>query len=146
MIDRRRSELRTDSATLGLVLMVMGWYASPWQPMDTTFTRVLDKQGLEDWWGILLLLIGTLKVFVSVVTHRPTWLEKHWRHAQKTTSLLIVFISFWTFFHFVEAGLFTPTVLAMGVIGAGTLATMIRDAITKKSLRCRYGSGYNSFG
>ena len=144
MIDRRRSEFRTDSATLGAILVVMGWFASPWQPDDTLFTRVLSAHGLEHVWGIVMMLTGGAKIVVSlVIKPRPSILP-YWDRIKVTTTLLLVFVSSWTFLHFVEAALYTPTVLALGVIAIGALATLIRDATTRRGLRCRYGRyGHN---
>jgi hypothetical protein len=139
VIDRRRSEFRTDSATLGAILVVMGWFASPWQPDETLFTRVLASQGLEHVWGIVMMLTGGAKIVVSLVLVPRPWIEPYWDRIKVTTTLLLVFVASWTFLHFVEAELYTPTVLALGVIAFGALATLIRDATTRKALRCRYG-------
>jgi len=139
MIDLRRREIRTDSATLGLVLMLMGWYASPWQPIDTLFTRVLASQGLETTWALALMIVGGLKVWISVAVNVPIRIESSWQSITSGTNIAIAMICWWTFLQFIEQGLMTPTVLAMGVIGAGSMATLIRDAIKKKSLRCRHG-------
>jgi hypothetical protein len=139
VIDRRRSEFRTDSATLGAILLVMGWFASPWNGDDTLFTRVLASQGLEHAWGIIMMLTGGAKIVVSLVLIPRPWIEPYWDRIKVTTTLLLVFVASWTFLHFVEAELYTPTVLALGVIAFGALATLIRDATTRKALRCRYG-------
>ena len=139
MLDRRRSEFRTDSATLGMILVVMGYFASPWQPDDTLFTRVLSEQGMEHVWGIVMMLTGAAKITVSLVMEPRPSILPYWDRIKVTTTLLLVFVSSWTFLHFVEAAIYTPTVLALGVIAFGALATLIRDSTTKKALRCRYG-------
>jgi hypothetical protein len=118
---------------------VMGWFASPWQPDDTLFTRVLSQQGLEHVWGIVMMLTGGAKIVVSLVMQPRPSILPYWDRIKVTTTLLLVFVSSWTFLHFFEANIFTPTMLALGVIGVGALATLIRDATTKKALRCRYG-------
>lgn len=138
MFDRRR-EIRTDSATLGAILIVMGWYASPLQPMDTLFTRVLVAQGLETTWAVAMMVAGVLKISLSLIARPPKWLLPHWERISAITTVSIVMISWWTFFQFAVEWLFTPTVLALGVIGCGALATLVRDAVKKRALRCQHG-------
>jgi hypothetical protein len=117
----------------------MGFFASPWNGDDTLFTRVLAAQGLEHVWGIVMMMTGGAKIVVSLVLIPRPWIETYWDRIKVTTTLLLVFVSSWTFLHFVEAALYTPTVLALGVIAFGALATLIRDATTRRGLRCRYG-------
>jgi hypothetical protein len=94
---------------------------------------------LEHAWGIIMMLTGGAKIVVSLVLIPRPWIEPYWDRIKVTTTLLLVFVASWTFLHFVEAELYTPTVLALGVIAFGALATLIRDATTRKALRCRYG-------
>ncbi len=143
MIDRRRSEIRTDTATLGLVVFVMGLYASPFSPMDTLFTKILGDAGLEYLWAFLMMLTGVCKICTGVISHPPLWIERHWPAFLTYTNLAMVFVSWWTFLQFVAAEQYTPTVLALGAIGFGALGTLIRDAIKKKQLRCRYARLYD---
>lgn len=144
-MDLRRPEIRTDSATMGAIIFVMGWYASPWQPRDTLFTQVLASQGLEDAWGITMMVVGILKFLTAVVIWIPDKAKQHWDKGVIFVSLAQFFVCAWTFLQFADKQLWTPTVLAMGVIAAGASATLVRDAWKKRNLRCRYG-GLSRYG
>jgi hypothetical protein len=132
-MDRRRQDIKTDSLIVAGILMTMGWYASPWQPLDTSFTQHLARQGLEGLWGALFWIAGGMKLAVAILRARgPRWLcfASNW-----VTAL----IGLWTGLLFI-GGPATPTIMACWCIGLGSLASMFRDARQQQKMRSIYGN------
>lgn len=133
-MDRRHQDIKTDSLIVAGILLTMGWYASPWQPLDTLFTQHLARQNLETVWAFLFTLAGLMKGAVAILRSRgPRWLcfAANW---------ITALIGLWTGLLFVS-GPSTPTIMACWVIGLGSLASMFRDARQQQKLRGIYGSG-----
>jgi hypothetical protein len=132
-MDRRRQDVKTDSLIVAGILLAMGWYASPWQPIDTLFTQLLAKQQLENLWAFLFFCAGSAKATVAVARSRaPRWMcfVANW---------LSALAGLWTGLLFI-GGPLTPTVLACWVIGLGSLISMFRDARQQQKLRSIYGA------
>lgn len=111
--------------TLGAVLVVMGMYA--FSPMDTTFTATLARMGLEESWGVAMIVGGLTLGLSSTVHHR---------YARWVGNMGGMLVSGWTFSLCWTAGMLTPTVAACGVIAVGCVIAMMRDAFAGREYRC----------
>jgi hypothetical protein len=125
MRDRRRQPWRIHTMTLGAVLAVMGMYA--FSPMDTSFTATLARMGLEEAWGVAMIL-GGLTLGVSAPMQR--------RYARWVGNMGGMMAAGWTFSLCWTAGILTPTVAACGVIAVGCAWAMLRDAFAGREYRC----------
>lgn len=123
--DRRQTQVRTHTVTLGVILVVMGSYA--FAPFDTMFTASLAREQIEALWGTLMIGAGILLAYSgSTQTRFVRW-------AGNTSAMLT---TGWTIALSWSGGIITPTLAACGVICFGCAATMIRDAISSKKYRC----------
>jgi len=130
-MDRRHQDIKTDSLIVAGILMTMGWYASPWQPLDTLFTQRLAQQGLETTWASLFWVAGLMKATVAILRSRGP------RCLCFAANWVTTLIGLWTGFLFI-AGPMTPTIMACWVIGFGALASMVRDVKQGKKMRSAY--------
>lgn len=125
MKDRRQSQIRSHTVTLGAVLMIMGSYA--FAPSDTMFTANLARNGIEGLWGILMIGSGALLTYAGTPAHR--FVRWAGNAAGMTVCGWTVVIS-WT------GGILTPTLAACAVICVGCGFTLIRDALAGQKYRC----------
>ena len=125
MQDRRQSQIRTHTVTLGAVLIVMGAYA--FAPFDTMFTTELARQGIEPLWGVLMVTSGAGLAYGGTTRNRLL------RWAGNAAGM---FVTGWTVAVSWTGGIITPTLAACGVICLGCAATMMRDAIAGQNYRC----------
>lgn len=128
-MDRRHQDIRPDTLIVAGILFAMGWYASPWQPMDTLFTQTLARLNLEDPWAFLFMVAGILKAASAVMRNAcPMWLSF-------SANWLSALICIWTGIIFAKYGPLTPTIAACWVIGVGSLASLYRNARQKQRIR-----------
>ncbi|MEK9809112.1 MAG: hypothetical protein VW362_01595 [Candidatus Nanopelagicales bacterium] len=132
-MDRRRQDIKTDALIVAGILLTMGWYASPWQPIDTLFTQSLARLGLETTWALLFSIAGTLRAYVAIMRGKaPRW-------ACFVANWFSALIGLWTGLLFIH-GPTTPTIMACWVIGVGSLVSLFRDARQQQKMRSTYGN------
>lgn len=133
MKDRRCQEVRPDSLSVSGILLMFGWYASPWNPLDTFFTTTLARLGLDLIWSVLFIAAGSLK-FVSAWWRCdcPLWISF-------AANWLTAMACLWTGFLFWKVGPLTPTTAACWVIGICAVIALYRNARQKQRMRATYG-------
>ena len=125
MQDRRQSQIRTHSVTLGAVLVIMGSYA--FAPFDTRFTANLAQYEVESLWGLLMITSGAMLAYAGTTQNRYA------RWAGNSSAMMTCG---WTIGLSYSGGILTPTLAACGVICLGCAVTMMRDAVAGKKYRC----------
>jgi len=136
--DRRCNEIRPDSIAVAGILLTFGWYASPYNPIDTLFTQTLARLGLETFWSVLFVVAGFLKMTSAIwCCSCPLWISF-------SANWLTAMACLWTGFMFWKMGPITPTTAACWVIGACAVLALYRNARQKQRLRVSYGPGTES--
>jgi len=138
--DRRCQEIRPDSLSVAGILLMFGWFASPYNSLDTFFTHTLERFGLYVFWSMLFLTTGTLKLASAWWrSNCPLWISfcANWL---TTVSCL------WTALLFTQVGPFTPTTAACWVIGVCGFISLYRNARQKQRMRESYGNRAESAG
>ena len=128
-MDRRHQDIKPDSLIVAGILLTLGWYASPWQPLDTFFTQTLARLGLEYFWSFLFTVAGMLKLVAS------SWRCQCPSLLTWCANWITAIVTLWTGFIFVAYGPLTPTTAACWVIGIGSVASLYRNARQKQRIR-----------
>jgi len=110
-------------------MLVLGRFAA-FGDRDTLFTNTLARQGLETFWGSVLILVGGAIVLTSYFRHRGLTVLMHG---------VTAFVMIWTWYiAAVIGGVHTPTVeLALG-LGLFLAAATLAEALESVNIRrCR---------
>lgn len=109
---------------IGLILIMFGLYV--WSPRESQFTNALILLNMETEWALMLTLTGGIHIYCACVRScKSLWL------AHASCSM----VGCWGFILMMSQGVMVPTAYTLGIIGAVSLWTMVRDAITSVKVR-----------
>lgn len=123
--DRRKDSPRSGMATIGALIIMMGFYV--FGPQETLFTNTLARLGIEYFWGSLMIAVGLIHMTSAFMPHIRLF---NW-FAHTVTSI----VTAWTFFLMTSMGTNTPTINACLVIAIGSAITMLKDALEGVKIR-----------